>query len=170
MFWSRALVEAERQFVQQYFGASLDGLLPRIRLYVRRIGDTRRALAMTGGRISMPRFCFEGADPRQSLRLGHPAVAGLFAHELLHQWQSLQGMAVTRQAAWLQVKALCLQQNPYAYARCEAPHTMLQTFICAQVEQQGQMWEDYVRSCVAGQPDPALVQIADFIKAKVDGV
>ena len=166
IFWSRPLLEIERQFVTQHFGVSLSRVIPSLRLYVRRVGDTRRALSMNGGRISMPKACFVGGDPRQSLQLQHPLIAGLFAHELLHQWQRLQGMAVTRQAAWLQAKAVCLRTDPYAYAACADPASMLKQFLAAQVEQQGQIWQDYVSACVAGQLPEHMQQVAAYVKGE----
>ncbi|WP_240939547.1 hypothetical protein [Diaphorobacter sp. HDW4A] len=168
MFWSRPFTEAERAFVRRFFAHSLDALQPRLRLHLRRLGDTRRALSMNGGRIFMPRACFVNGDARQSLKLPHPYVAGLFAHELLHQWQRLQGMAVTRQAAWLQVQTMCLRRDPYAYEGCDDPARMLAQFQSAQVEQQGQMWQDYVMGCVAGMADPAFMAVADWVAGKGD--
>ena len=163
MFWSRHFSEAERAFVRRFFAHSLDALQPRLRLYVRRLGDTRRALSMNGGRIFMPRQCFVNGDPAQSLKLSHPYVAGVFAHELLHQWQRLQGVAVTRRAAWLQTKAVCLRQDPYAYESCDDAAQMLKRFTTAGVEQQGQMWQDYVSGCVAGQADLAFADVAVWV-------
>ena len=92
MFWSRSLLPLEHEFVLRHFGHSLQSLQPRIRLYLRRLGDTRRALSMNGGRIYLPRSFFEAGQPERVLKLDHPAVAGVFAHELLHQWQRLQGV------------------------------------------------------------------------------
>lgn len=157
------MLDVERQFVIRFFGASLNPMLSDLRLYVRRIGDTRRALSMNGGRISMPRVCFVEGLPRQPLQLQHPLIAGLFAHELLHQWQRLQGVAVTRQAAWLQLKAMCLRTDPYAYANCADPAAMREQFLAAQVEQQGQIWQDYVSACVAGQSFEQMQQVAAHV-------
>ena len=168
IFWSRPLLEIERQFVTRYFGVSLNLVIPSLRLYVRRVGDTRRALSMNGGRISMPKACFVGGNPRQSLQLQHPLIAGLFAHELLHQWQRLQGQKVTRQAAWLQFKAMCTRGDPYAYDGCDDAARMLKRFRSAQVEQQGQMWQDYVMGCIAGQADPAFEQVALRVAGRSD--
>ena len=84
MFWSRGLLPLEHEFVLRHFGHSLQSLQPRIRLYLRRLGDTRRALSMSGGRIYLPRSFFEAGQPERVLKLDHPAVAGVFAHELLH--------------------------------------------------------------------------------------
>ena len=83
MFWRRRLMPVETGFVQRLFGTALDELLPGMRLHVRRLGDTRRALSLGGGRIYLPRSFFEHADPHRPLRLAHPVVAGVFAHELL---------------------------------------------------------------------------------------
>ena len=164
MFWSRPLLASDLQFVQQHFGRSLDALQPRLRLYVRRLGDTRRAWSLNGGRMAMPPACFESRDPRRALRLQDPGVAGLFAHELFHQWQRLRGLPVTRQAAWLQCQAVCLRRNPYAYQRCEDEAAMWARFTAAQVEQQAQMWEDHVRSVVQGRPDAAFERIAAHVR------
>ncbi len=163
-FWRRPLLPCERAFVRQYFGAALDGLLPGIHLYLRRVGDTRRALSFNGGRISMPRACFAAGDPCQPLRLAHPQIAGWFAHELLHQWQRAQGLPVTRQALWLQLRHLLGGRNPYDYARCSDAEAMRDCFANAQVEQQGQIWEDHVRACVAGQPAPEFALIARRVR------
>lgn len=163
-FWRRPLLPCERDFARQYFGAALDGLLPSMHLYLRRVGDTRRALSLNGGRISMPRACFEAGDPRQPLRLAHPQIAGWFAHELLHQWQRAQGLAVTRQALWLQLRFVLGGSNPYDYARCGDAQLMRDCFAKAQVEQQGQIWEDHVRACVAGQPAAELALVAALVR------
>ena len=80
LFWSRPLFSVERDFVREHFGDSLDSILPRLRLYLRRVGDRRRALSMNGGRVFLPASLFENNDTRQPLRLTHPVVAGIFAH------------------------------------------------------------------------------------------
>ena len=163
-FWSRTLLPSEQAFVRQHFGAALDAQLPVLRLYLRRLGDTRRALSLNGGRISMPRACFAACDPHQPLRLTHPQIAGWFAHELLHQWQRAQGLAVTRQALWLQLRFVLGGRDPYAYARCGDAQAMRDCFAQAQVEQQGQIWEDHVRACVAGQPVAEFALVASLVR------
>jgi hypothetical protein len=163
-FWSRPLLPPERAFVRRHFGATLDAQLPGLRIYLRRVGDTRRALSLNGGRISMPRICFVAGDPRQPLRLTHAQIAGIFAHELLHQWQRVQGQAVTRLALWLQLRHLCGGRCPYAYARCSDAQLMHETFLQSQVEQQGQIWEDHVRACVAGAPAAEFARIAAHVR------
>ena len=166
MFWSRPLFPAERLFVQRFFGPSLDALLPRMRLHPRRLGDTRRALSMNGGRLYMPRSFFEEGQAQRPLRLEHPVVASIFAHELLHQWQRLQGVAVTRKALLLHAKALCLRRDPYAYCGCADAAEMLEIFLAASVEQQGQMWEDYVRTLVAGAAMPGMALVHSYIAGR----
>lgn len=163
-FWCRPLLPPERDFVRAHFGAALDEQLPGLRVYLRRVGDTRRALSLNGGRISMPRICFAAGDPRQPLRLAQPQIAGVFAHELLHQWQRVQGLAVTRQAFWLQLRHLCGGANPYAYARCSDAQAMHDVFLSAHVEQQGQIWEDHVRACAAGRPAAEFARIAAHVR------
>ena len=152
MFWSRPLLVAEQAFVHRFFGASLDALLPRMRLYLRRLGDTRRALSMNGGRLYLPRQFFEESNPARPLLLTHPLVAGIFAHELLHQWQRLQGRKVTREALRLQLHAICLKSDPYAYTCGGDEQAMLEVFLQASVEQQGQIWQDHVSAVIAGRP------------------
>ncbi|MOA03505.1 hypothetical protein D3C78_1230150 [compost metagenome] len=164
LFWRRPLLPQERDFVRQYFGPSLDAQLPGLHLYLRRVGDTRRALSLNGGRISMPRICFAQGDPRQPLLLAHPQIAACFAHELLHQWQRARGMAVTRQALGLQLRHLLGGRDPYTYARCSDAQAMHHCFTQAQVEQQGQIWEDHVRACVAGQPAEEFALIAAEVR------
>lgn len=151
--------------MQQHFGTALDAQLSRLRLYLRRVGDTGRALSLGGARISMPRLCFQAGDPHQPLRLSHPQIAGVFAHELLHEWQRAQGRPVTRQALWLQLHALLCKSDPYAYARCSDPVAMQACFAAAQVEQQGQIWEDHVRACVAGRPAAEFALIAARVRS-----
>ena len=115
-----------------------------MRIYVRRLGDTRRALSFNGGFLSFPRYCFVGGDPRQPLRLDVPLIAGWLAHEAFHHWQRLQGLPVTRAALRLQWRFWRHGDNPYLYDRCSSAQALLAQFQSAQVEQQAQMWQDMV--------------------------
>jgi hypothetical protein len=149
----RRLLPPEPLFVAQHFGPEqADWLARHIRLGVRRLGDRRRALSLNGGWVSLPRACYAGQALAGVLRLSHPVVAGLFAHELLHALQRRQGLAVTRQSLGLQCRMLLTRHDPYVYARCEHSRTLLRQFWSAQVEQQAQMWQDHVSALVAGQP------------------
>ena len=152
MLWRR-LLPAELDFVIQFFGeAQAQWLAQHVRIGVRRIGDTRRALSWNGGWISFPRSCFEVTERGFALRVKYPAVAGLFAHELLHALQRLAGMPVTRQSLWLQCQSLLGRCDPYAYQPCISAIHRLRRFWQAQVEQQAQMWEDAVAAAVLGKP------------------
>lgn len=165
MFWSRSLLPVEQQFIRRIFGAALDGMAPRVRLGLRRLGDTRRALCLNGGWMSFPRACYAGGRLEGALRLEHPYVAGLFAHELLHQLQRQHGLPVTRQALALHTRHLLGGHDPYLYSACSAPRALLRQFWQAQVEQQAQIWQDHVQALVAGQPDPAFTLVARAVQA-----
>ncbi|MPN38610.1 hypothetical protein SDC9_186134 [bioreactor metagenome] len=43
---------------------------------------------------------------------------------------------------------------------------MLERFQGAQVEQQGQMWQDYVSGCVAGNADPVFEEVAAHVAGR----
>lgn len=164
MFWRR-LLPAEQVFVRQHFGEEQgDWLAQQVRLGVRRVGDTRRALCLNGGWMSFPRACYGGESLRQPLRLGQPQVAGLFAHELLHQLQRRQGMPVTRQALALHARHLLGGCDPYLYSACSSPRALLRQFWHVQVEQQAQIWQDHVQALVAGQPHPAYALVVHAVQ------
>lgn len=166
MFWSRPLLTVEQQFITRFFGDALVGVTPHVRLGLRRLGDTRRALCLNGGWMSFPRDCFEQGRPGMPLRLSHPQVAGLFAHELLHQLQRDCGLAVTRQALVLQARYLLAGEDPYFYSASCNPYMLVRAFWRAQVEQQAQMWQDHVQAEVAGTPVPALALVAQAVRAR----
>lgn len=164
--WWRRLLPLERDFVRLHFGAEQgDWLAQHIRLGVRRLGDTRRALCLNGGWMSLPRACFVQGDGAQALRLSHPQVAGLLAHELLHQLQRRHGLPVTRQALVLHTRHLIGGVDPYCYSACRNPRALLRQFWHANVEQQAQMWQDHVQSAVAGQPEASLALVAQAVRA-----
>lgn len=149
----RRLLPAEQDWVRQFFGEVQGAwLIARVRLGQRRLGDTRRALSMCGAWVSLPQAMYGHAALGQPLRLQHPVVAGVLAHELLHVLQRKQGMAVTRQAFVLQCRYLWWREDPYSYSGYRSAVALLRQFWLANVEQQGQMWQDCVQALVAGQP------------------
>ena len=149
----RGLLAQEQAFVRAFFGAEQgQWLISRVRLGQRRIGDTRRALCLNGGWVSLPKAMFIDQRFEQAVRLNHPVVAGVFAHELLHVLQRRQGLPVTRQALVLQCQWLLQRKDPYCYVCTASPKALLRKFWQANVEQQGQMWQDWVQAQVAGQP------------------
>ena len=167
MFWSRPLSHAEWELLDRYFGVPLHRDWRRMRIHVRRLGDTRRALSFNGGFLSFPRYCFVDGDPGQSLRLNVPLIAGWLAHEAFHHWQRLQGMPVTRAAVRLQWRFWRHGDDPYQYASCLSAQALLAQFKKAQVEQQAQMWQDMVVADICLQQalcQPALdaTHIADL--------
>ena len=142
LFWSRPMCAAEWALLAQYFGELSDPRWHRMRVHLRRLGDTRRALSFNGGFLSFPRYCFEGGDPRQPLRLDQPMICGWLMHEAFHHWQRLQGRAVTRDALRLQWRFWRHGDDPYQYALCESPEALLTRFQQAQVEQQAKQQAD----------------------------
>lgn len=115
------------------------------------MGDTRRAWSVHRGWVSLPQAMFEGADAQQVLRLSHPQVAGVFAHELLHVLQRHQGVPVTRLALGVHCRAWLSSKDAYFYSAPRSPRKLLRLFWSANVEQQGQIWQDCVEAEVAGQ-------------------
>ncbi|MEG0921266.1 MAG: hypothetical protein RSG22_07640 [Comamonas sp.] len=167
MFWSRPLLPQEWALLDRYFGAPMHRDWRRMRIHLRRLGDTRRALSFNGGFLSFPGYCFEGGDPRQALRLHVPLIAGWLAHEAFHHWQRLQGVPVTRAALGLQWRYWWFGENPYLYASCASAEALLAQFQSAQVEQQAQMWQDWVAADVRlqlalGQPAADADVVADL--------
>lgn len=161
----RSLAPAETDFVIQHFGERQGRrLVAHARLGKRRLGDTRRALCLNGGRISLPGVCFEAGDATQVLRLHHPQVAGMFAHELLHVLQRELGMAVTRQTLLLQGTYFLAGRNPYLYRTSANARQMLRHFWAGNVEQQAQMWQDHVQAQVAGQSLPGHALLAQAVR------
>lgn len=151
ILWRRLLPQ-ERAFVHAWFGeAQGRWLVARVHLGQRRLGDVDRALCLNGGWMSLPKAAFEGQSMCHALRLDQPDVAGLFAHELLHELQRQQGVAVTWQALLLQCQWLVQRKNPYFYRDSQSPREVLKQFWLGNVEQQGQMWQDCVQAVVAGQ-------------------
>ena len=163
--WWRRLLPQEQAFVHAWFGAEqAQWLVEHVHLGQRRLGDTRRALCWNGGWMSFPKAMFAGSDPAHPLRLEHPLVAGVFAHELLHEVQRHQGLPVTRQALVLQCQWLLFRRDPYGYSSCRNAGALLRQFWLANVEQQGQMWQDCVQAQVAGQPLPSHALLVQAVQ------
>ncbi len=167
-FWSRPLLPAEWALLDHYFGAPVHPAWRRMRVHVRRLGDTRRALSFNGGFLSFPRHCFVEGDPHQPLRIAQPLIAGWLAHEAFHHWQRLQGKPVTRHALWLQWRYWQAGDNPYCYPACSTSQALLAQFQSANVEQQAQMWQDAVMAGVASQQTPLVDAQYAALQGKAD--
>jgi hypothetical protein len=111
--------------------------------------------------------CFERSDPANALCLwAYPTLA----HEVLHVWQRRHRhcvVSVSVDGLWL---GLTRGAAAYAYDRTLADaQGMLTQFLAANIEGQGQMYEDYVRSNVADSSsrDVRYALIAAYVKAPV---
>lgn len=162
----RPLSENEKRFLRDHFGSCLDSIISKFDVKVRRFGDTKRALSLDNGFISFPRSYFQDQDPAKELLLSSPRIASVMGHESLHQLQRLNGINVTGQATLLQLKDSLGISDPYSYSQSDDPQTMLSTFLNGNVEQQGQMFEDYLLARLSGGDPAAYQAIADHIKTK----
>jgi RHS repeat-associated protein len=138
----RPLSEAERNFAVDYFGGNFN--LDGIDL------DASRWLnwpnAIRPGDIRLPSDYFIGSDPCADVNLDDAIVAALFAHELLHEWQRQHGASVFWSAFGEHLVATFTPGTAYDYDESEDPQALLETFLNGGVEQQGQIWQDFVRT------------------------
>jgi hypothetical protein len=116
--------------------------------------------------MSFPSSYFIGGSGDNSLNLSNALVAGTLGHETLHQLQRINGISVTARALVLQLEYSLHISDPYQYPASSDPAAMLQTFLGGNVEQQGQMFQDYVEAAVNGVDPSAFQQIAAQVKGK----
>lgn len=159
----RPLTAAERAFVRREFGASLDP--DSLRLAGGGQPTGRPAWQPVGGLIQVDDRYFEADDPGSPLReLAYP----MLAHEALHVWQRRHkrcAVNVSFDGLWL---GATRGRDAYCYDRSIATaDAMLSQFLRANIEQQGQMFEDYVRSNIAepGARDVRYALIARHVKS-----
>jgi hypothetical protein len=156
----RRLHEVEVQFLERFFGGSLEtgGI---------RIGSTlgRRSWSPFGARISLSKRHFRERDARSEVDLEDPRSASVFAHEAMHVWQRQHGRAVTREAIPLQAGYLLGRLDPYAYEASNDPEVMLALFESCNVEQQAKIFEDYVFGVLRGRRMVALEAVARCVKS-----
>lgn len=156
----RPLSAAEAAFASRYFGGSLA-------LGAVRVGTSlgRRCWSPYASRISLTRTCFVERDPRNDVWLDDARVCATFAHELLHVWQRQRGVRVTLKGAWLQTQLLLRWANPYRYQSAHEPEAMLAQFIDGNIEQQGQIFEDYVFADRTAAPTARFAAIAEHVRS-----
>jgi hypothetical protein len=160
----RALLDSERDFLEREFGHSLE--LERLRIAGGGQPLGRLAWQPAAALIQMADVCFEHDDPEQAVR---PAAYPIFAHEALHVWQRVHkqcAVHVSVDGVWL---GLVRGRSAYAYdARLEDPELVLQEFLSGNIERQGQIFEDYVRSNVEviHARDPRFLAVADYVRGK----
>lgn len=114
--------------------------------------------------MSFPSDYFVEGNLDKGLNLGSANVSSVFGHESLHQLQRSNGVNVTGQAALLQFKYSFGGSNPYSYSASLDPAAMLNTFKNGNVEQQGQMFQDYLYSLLSGGDPGKFKMIADYVK------
>jgi RHS repeat-associated protein len=156
----RGLSYAERAFLQAYYGACLN--LDSIDLKKRLFG--KRAWSPSGGKIRLPKSYFVDGNQSNDVRLDDPTIASIFAHEAAHVYQRQNGVAVTRQAIGLQIGDF-FGKDPYNYDRSISdPGKLLDVFEQGNVEQQGQIIQDYVRRDRLRLPTEPYGKVADKLK------
>jgi hypothetical protein len=157
----RPLHEAETEFLQRFFGPSLDTSTIRISSSL-----GRRSWSPFGARIGLARRHFRERHAGSEVGLEEPNSAAAFAHEALHVWQRQHGRAVTREAIPLQAGYLLGRFDPYAYEGSEDPAVMLALFERCNVEQQAKIFEDYVLHTLRGRSVHAFEHIASSVKLR----
>lgn len=151
----------ESSFIKTHFGECIDPT--NLDIDIRRIGDTSRALSLDGGFMSFPPSYFPDGNADKELKLSDPNVASVLGHETLHQLQRANGINVTVDALALQVGAF-FGGKPYDYSPSPDPNKMLNTFLSGNVEQQGQMFQDYLSGFLRGLSVNNFQRIADQVK------
>ena len=159
---TRRLTEFERSFLAEYFADSLD--LEPIRVAAS-LG--KRSWSPYGPRISLVRHHFQDHRAANEIALGDPRTASVFAHEALHVWQRQGGRRVTWEAIPLQANYILGRRDPYEYVSSEDPAVVLAQFTAGNVEQQGKIFEDYVRCERSGRDTRAFDAVAQFVRARV---
>jgi hypothetical protein len=166
-FEPRRLLAEERNFLEREFGASLDFDALRIAGGGQPLG--RVAWQPMAALIQLADSCFEADDPARAIR--HEALP-IFAHEALHVWQRVHrhcAVHVSVDGLWL---GIAHGVRAYRYdTRLADPADLLREFLAGNIERQGQMFEDYVRSNVhvLRARDPKFADIAQYVRAKISG-
>jgi hypothetical protein len=160
----RPLCDAEREFVRREFADSVR--VDALRIAGGGHPTGRCAWQPIGALIQMDDACFERSDPGNPLC---PTAYPTLAHEVLHVWQRRHRHCVVNVSVdglWL---GIMRGAAAYAYDRTSVdPQRMLAQFLAANIEEQGQMYEDYVRSNVADPDsrDARYALIAAYVKAR----
>lgn len=157
LMFARALTARERTFLGRYFGASLD--LNRVSVSVA-LGA--RSWSPYGSHIRISRRLL---GPGREVCLEDPRAASILAHEAVHVWQRQHGRAVSRQGAVLQTLYTLRLHNPYLYDRSVTdPDGLLSLFLSANIEQQGQIFQDYVHAELTGRCSARFAAVAAYVR------
>lgn len=166
-FKARPLLEGERAFLEREFGSSLQ--LDRLRIAGGGHPLGRVGWQPVAATIQLSDSCFEGGDPAQPVRT---ALWPVLAHEALHVWQRVHRhhrVGVSVDGLWL---GLARGRAAYTYDTAQTdPALVLEAFLSGNIEQQGQMFEDYVRSNVTEPQhrDPRFEWVAQYVRARRSG-
>ena len=98
----------------------------------------------------VPKEMFFNSDPRQTLRLEDKDVETALAHEAFHVWQRQHGHLVTSLAAIQQALLSLGILDPYSYDGRGDDVDIYSRFVLGGVEEQAQIFEDYVRADLDG--------------------
>jgi hypothetical protein len=163
-FKARALHDVERAFLAQEFGESLD--LDRLRIAGGGHPFGRLGWQPMAARIQLCDSCFEAADPaRPVLQVRWPVLA----HEALHVWQRVHRQHRLGVSVDGLILGVARGRAAYAYDRSLTdPGQLLEAFLRGNIEQQGQIFEDYVRSCVTDPSarDARFEHVAQYVREK----
>jgi hypothetical protein len=160
----RALLPPERLFLAREFAASLD--LDALRLAGGGHPFGRLGWQPLAALIQLADDCFEADDPSQPVRA---SVYPVLAHEALHVWQRVHRQCrvnVSVDGLWLGVMH---GRDAYAYDRqLDQPAALLREFLAGNIERQGQIFEDYVRSNVhdPASRDGRFLDVACYVRDK----
>lgn len=156
----RPLLDNERAFLEREFGESLD--LSRLRVFGGGHPIGRIAWQPGAAWIQMDDQCFEQRDPARAVRI---ELFPVLAHEALHVWQRVHkhssAFGVSMEGVWLGVAR---GAAAYAYdTNVVEPAGLLSLFLRSNIEQQAQIFEDYVRSNVT-DPSARSAKFADVAR------
>ena len=161
---ARALHDVERAFLAREFGQSLD--LARLRLAGGGHPFGRLGWQPMAARIQLSDTCFEASNPdRPVLKERWP----LLAHEVLHVWQRVHRQHRLGVSVDGLILGVARGRAAYAYDRSLTdPALLLREFQRGNIEQQGQIFEDYVRSNVSEPQarDARFEQVAQYVREK----
>jgi hypothetical protein len=161
---ARPLLPGERAFLEGEFGHSLD--LDRLRIAAGGHPLGRLAWQPVAAIIQLADACFESIHPSGEVRT---AAYPVLAHEALHVWQRVHrhcAVHVSLDGLWL---GMTRGANAYRYNRqLSEPAALLHEFLAGNVEQQGQIFEDYVSSNIHTQAarDPRFIEVARYVRGR----
>jgi len=163
----RPLLAPELKFLEDEFGGSLD--LSRLRLTGGGHPLGRVGWQPGGGMIQLCDAAFEAHDPARPVRIKYWPV---LAHEALHVWQRVHGHYRVGVSVDGLVLGALRGRAAYRYAaRSSEPEELLRVFLAGNIEQQAQLFEDYVRSnvLVTQARDAKFSHVARYVREQHAG-